>query len=376
MSHGGRMFSRGGPGRHSNAAYADLDNSEGHSNGGHDRNFQRRRKMLGENTYRILIRESKVKVVLGPEGKHIQDMKSKCSEPCKITIYTQHADGEPFPRKSPDRILNLECSLVDLESVFLDLIPHLQVAAPELMMDKFNEIRLVVPEFVCSMIIGKQGINVKNIQREFRSFVQVHKDPLPHSTEYVVSLTNKDVSCLAASVCKIYESIRMYKCISHVTMFNPIEWYPGEFGDTGSYTEEINVRPRPRPQMQNQVYPEPEEPRYYREHPRFQEENRMHRRGANNGHSRINRYEDYDQSYNRPHNGRGNNMRARGFNPMRGQNVRGRNFHRGGRPNGNSRGMSLYHNRNEESRHSTERNDKFLEDTVVPRRPREFRDRN
>ena len=372
MSHGGRMFSRGGSGRHTNAAYANMNNTEGHINSRHERHLPRRRKILGENTYRILIRETKVKVVLGPEGKHIKDLRSKCSEPCKITIYTQHADGEPFPRKSPDRILNLECSFVDLESVFIDLIPHLQVAAPELMMDKFNEIRLVVPEFVCSMIIGKQGINVKNIQKEFRSFVQVHKDPLPHSTEYVVSLTNKDISCLAASVCRIYDSIQSIKCISHVTMFNPIEWYPGEFGDTGSYTEENDMRQRPRPQMQPQVYHEPEEPRYYREQPRFQEENRPHRRGANNRHNRIDRYGEYEPSYNGPHNGRGHNMR--GFNPMRGQNTRGRNFHRGGRPNGNSRGF--HHNHLAENRNSVDKSEEFFEDTVVPRRPKGSRDRN
>jgi hypothetical protein len=369
MSRVGRMPPRARGGRYNNAAYANMHNGP-HNHAGPIRSMpQRRRKILGENTYRILIKESKVKVVLGPEGRHIKDIRNKCNEPCKITIYTQHANGEPFPPESPDRILNLECGPVDLENVLIELIPHLQVAAPELMMDKFNEIRLVVPEFVCSMIIGKQGINVKNIQKDFRSFVQVHKDPLPDSSEFVVSLTNKDVSCLAASVNRIYESIQSIKCISPVTMFNPVVWYPGDFGDTGSFIEDMNVRP----QVQAPVYPEREEPRYYREQPRYEDDSRSHRSGYNrrNDHS----FEDYDRSTDRHQH-----ERSRGHNRARGQNVRGRNYHRGGRQNGNSRDRQNVQYRADPdsehlSRNAVDRDDHYSEDTVIPRRPKSFRGR-
>ena len=387
MSRGGRNVQQRG-GRHSNAAYANM-HSEPPGNASQNRNM-RRRKILGENTYRILMKESKVKVVLGPEGSHIKDIKSRCNDPCKITIYTQHANGEPFPPKSPDRILNLECSSVDLINVLTELIPHLQIAPPELMMNKYNEIRLVVPEFVCSMIIGKQGMNVKNIQKDFRSFVQVHKDPLPYSSEFVVSLTNKDVSCLAGSVNRIYESIQSIKSISHVTMFNPIVWYPGEFGDTGSYTEEINLRGRG---PQAQVYPKPEEPRYYREQPRYQDDSRMHRsQGYSNHRQNDHSYEDYEpsnRSHQNGHNMRGHTMRGhnnmRGQNYQRGQNMRGRVYHgrgsAGGRANGKTRGMQRIDYRADpegehQNRNSEDVNDDNADDTVIPRRPKGFRGRS
>ena len=248
MSRHGRVVHHRG--RHNNAAFANTHNEVPHNNSRQQRDMpQQIRKILGENVYRILIKESKIKVVLGPEGRHIKEIKEECNEPCQITIHTHNTDGEPFPPKSPDRILNLECSVVDLENVLIKLIPHLQMAAPEFMINKDNEIRLVVPEFVCRTIIGEQDINVENIQRDFDSSVRVHKDPLPYSTEFVVSLTNKDVTCLAASVNRIYESIKSIKSISHVSMFNPIVWIPDQFGDTGSYIDEINLRPQVQAQV-------------------------------------------------------------------------------------------------------------------------------
>ena len=371
MSRGGRVVHHRG--RHNNAAYANMHNEVPHNNSRQHRDMpQRRRKILGENTYRILIKESKVKVVLGPEGRHIKEIKEECNEPCQITIHTHNTDGEPFPPKSPDRILNLECSVVDLENVLIKLIPHLQMAAPEFMINKDNEIRLVVPEFVCRTIIGEQDINVENIQRDFHSSVRVHKDPLPYSTEFVVSLTNKDVTCLAASVNRIYESIKSIKSISHVNMFNPIMWIPGKFGDTGSYIEEINVRPQVLAQEYN---PEPEEPRYDREKPRFHNDNRMHRSQGFSNRQNNHSFNDYES--NRSQNGRGHSMRGQGY--VRGQNMRGRNYHRGGRQIGKSRGMQKNQHQldpNIDQHHSGDsedyRNDHYSDDTVTPRQPKGF----
>ena len=314
---------------------------------------QQHRKILGENTYRILIRESKVKVVLGPEGRHIKDIKDKCTEASKITIYTQHADGEPFPPNCPDRILNLECSNDDLEVVITDLIPHLQIAPPDLMIHKYNEIRLVVPEFVCSMIIGKGGENVKNIQKDLKSFVQVHKEPLPYSTEYVVSLTNKDVSSLAATVTRIFDTINGIKSISHVTMYNPVVWFPGNFGDTGSFTEERSTNYNDHHQ----------EPRFYREEPRYHSQDPYDQSGyEGNGGSRC-------SSENK---GYVSNRQYANNHSLRGQSARGRNYSRGGRQQQNTNRETYRHHRSDDQEHRNSSNSTTHagNDRVIPRRPR------
>lgn len=350
-------------GRYTNALYAEMDHNQ--QNFANERQFRSKphppKRMLGENTYRILIKESKVKVVLGPKGKHVKDIEAKCAQHCKITIYTQHADGEPFPVSSPDRILNLECHPDELQSVLSDMIPHLQIAPPEMMMDKFNEIRLVVPEFVCSMIIGKKGVNVKDIQKELGSFVQVHKDPLPHSTEYIVKVTNRDVSSLALSAYRIYRSIQTIKSISHVTMFNPVEWQPGEFGDTGSYTEELKFR---------ETIHKPEEHRYYREHPRSFEDNHIpthqfeQRRGRYPDHGYNERgYHDMNNFGTSRARGHGQFMRPRGP----------RGGHRDMRPNramNEKQSPSQYYNRKQYREPDFQRENDRNSPVAIPRRPR------
>ena len=318
---------------------------------------QQHRKILGENTYRILIRESKVKVVLGPEGRHIKEIKSKCKEASKITIYTQHADGEPFPPNCPDRILNLDCSFDDLELILTDLIPHLQIAPPDLMTHKYNEIRLVVPEFVCSMIIGKAGVNVKNIQKDLKSFVQVHKDPLPYSTEYVVSLTNKDINALASSVTRIFDTINSIKSISNVTMYNPVVWFPGDFGDTGSFTEESHGRSH-----YNSTH---QEPRFYREEPRYHDDDPYQQSGyVGNGSPRC-------SSENHASNRQYSNNRS-----MRGSG-RGRNYHRGSRQQNVNRDTYRHHRSDDQgyNRNVSNTITHAGNDRVIPRRPHGIRGR-
>ena len=162
------------------------------------------KKILGENVFRLLIRERNVKVVLGPKGENIKKIKEMCKGDCKVTIYTQSANGEPFPEGSVDRVVCVETSMEDIEKVLMEMIPHFQTYPPAKMVGKFNEIRLLVPDFTCSSIIGPKGDHVKNIQRDLRSFVQVHKNPAPSSTEHVVSLTNREVGALAMSAAQIY----------------------------------------------------------------------------------------------------------------------------------------------------------------------------
>jgi len=204
------------------------------------------KKILTENVFRLLIRERNVKVVLGPKGENIKKLKDMCKGDCKVTIYTQSAHGEPFPEGSVDRVICVETGQDDIEKVLLEMIPHFQTYPPAKMIGKFNEIRLLVPDFTCSSIIGPKGDHVKNIQRDFRSFVQVHKNPAPSSTEHVVSLTNREAGALAMSAAQIYRSIQKIKSISHVTLYNPLVWYPGEFGDTGSFIEGPTLtKPKP-----------------------------------------------------------------------------------------------------------------------------------
>lgn len=229
----GRGQVRGGQARGGQARGGQMQNTE------FDHGFVTsvNKKIMHENVFRLLIRERNVKVVLGPKGENMKKLKDMCKGDCKVTIYTQSANGEQFPEGSVDRVICVETSLDDIEKVLMEMIPHFQTYPPAKMMGKFNEIRLLVPDFTCSSIIGPKGENVKNIQRDFRSFVQVHKNPAPSSTEHVVSLTNREVGALAMSAAQIYRSIQKIKGISHVTLYNPLVWYPGEFGDTGSFIE-------------------------------------------------------------------------------------------------------------------------------------------
>ena len=249
-----------------------------------------------ERSYRILIRASKVKIVLGPQGRHVKDITSKCKEASKIAIYTQHADGQPFPPNCVDRIMSLHCSIDDLKLILTGLIPHLQIARPAQMIHQYNEIRLVVPEFVRGMIIGKAGVNVKNIKNDLKSSVQVHKDPLPFSTEHVVSVKNKDVNALAASARRIFDAINSQESSSNFTMYNPVVWSPGQFGETGSFTEETHGR--------SYYNSSDQEPRFNQEEPTYHDDDPYQQSGyEGNGENSNNR-----------------NMRGSG---------RGRNYQRG-----------------------------------------------
>lgn len=334
--------------------------------------ISRHRLVLGENRFRFLMRETKVKVVLGPQGSHVKDVKSKCADGCKIVIYTQHADGSPFPVKSPDRVLNIECSLEDLEVAIANITPHLQVAPPDLMVNKFNEVKLLVPEFVCSTIIGKQGMNVKSIQKELKSFVQVHRDPLPHSTEYVVTVTNRDVDLLATSVKYIFESIHAIKSISHVTMFNPISWSPGEFGDTGSFSEEIHYHhhAESRDSYSESYSEETEshEKRYYREQPRFSDDYKYRSDEFNESH-----YQEERPAVRSRGRGRGrSSYRGQQHGASRGSYHRGGSNFSGYKPRRNHEETEGYQSEKEVTRNSQCEDEEREE---MPRRPRGSRGR-
>ena len=231
---------RGRGSHYSNSRGSQHGYYEHHS---HHNPVARFRKILDERNTRILIREKNVKVVLGPGGSYIKDIKSKVKDNTRICIFTTNPNGDPFLDNAPDRVVNVDCDPDDLPQILTDLIPHIQYAAPDKMQQKPKEIRVLVPDYVCSTIIGPKGANVQGVQNELGSHVQIYRDTLPNCNENVVSISNKDISSLVDSVIRIFDSIKNIKSISHVSLYNPQLWSPGEHGETGSYVDCMDYQP-------------------------------------------------------------------------------------------------------------------------------------
>eukprot|EP00116_Pleurobrachia_bachei_P000016 sb/3460278/ len=154
-----------------------------------------------------------------------------------ITLFTRLPDGTEFPPNAPDRVLQVDVSsLDDLVAVIGYLMPFFQKAA-ETDESQLKHVKVLVPEFVCSTIIGEHGENIHRMENDFNSRVHVFNTTLPGSSENVVKVTNFDTDRLAATIGYIFESILSERTMSRVTFYNPLIWDPKDIGHTGSYND-------------------------------------------------------------------------------------------------------------------------------------------
>jgi len=230
----GGSFNRGGGGGFAGQKRGFQDDYQGNMGGTME--FVKKRR-VNENVYRILVPVKSVKVIIGPKGEHIRNLKESAGEGCKVSIYTQGADKAPIAEGTSERVVSIEGSMEQVSHCLTELVPKIQNVPMERVRGRLN-LKLVIPEHCCSAVIGPKGANSKKIKEDTDTRVQVYTDPLPGSGEHVVGLRNEDKEQLIAAALKVYELIQEIKGKSNVLLYEPHIWTPGDFGNTGSYHDD------------------------------------------------------------------------------------------------------------------------------------------
>jgi len=205
-----------------------------------------------DDVFRFLVREDLVRAVIGKGGEHIKIIKEEAKASgidTKVSIYAQGSNGSPLMEGSVDRVMSIQSTMDGLGMALTSLLPSLQIHQNhKLAQNKrggFNngqrsqklEIRLIVPAHCCSAIIGKGGSVIKGIKEETSSYIQVYTLALPQSEEHCVRIQNFEASDLVTTAVRVFEAIAEIKGKNPITMYDPIFFEHGEYGDTGSYVD-------------------------------------------------------------------------------------------------------------------------------------------
>merc|ERR1719326_900182 len=153
-----------------------------------------------------------------------------------------------------DRVMSVQSTVDGLAMALAHLVPSVQIhhnhksfrggrggrgghgGVPGQKSQKL-ELRLLVPAHCCSGIIGKGGSVIKRIKEETSSYIQVYTQPMPRSEEHCVRIQNFEEADLITTAVKVFESIADIKGKNPITMYDPIFFEHGEYGDTGSYID-------------------------------------------------------------------------------------------------------------------------------------------
>ena len=208
--------------------------------------FSKKRKIM-DDVYRFVVREDLVKVVIGKGGMHIREIKEEAKEQgidTKVSVYAQCSNGAPLMDGASDRVMSVQTSTDGLTMALNHLIYSVQThhnhkGAKNFGQEKRQklELRLLVPAYCCSAIIGKGGSVIQKIKEETASYIQVYTLPMPESEEHCVRIQNFEEGDLVATAVKVFEAIADIKGKTPITMYDPIYFEHGEYGDTGSYID-------------------------------------------------------------------------------------------------------------------------------------------
>ena len=223
----------------------DYDEYSGMGGGG----YSKKRKIM-DDVYRFLVREDLVKSVIGKGGDNIKLVKEEAKEQgiqTKVSIYAQGANGASLMEGALDRVMSVQTTMEGLEMALHHLAPTVQInsrggrgpvrGGRGGSSGQKLELRLIVPSHCCSGIIGKGGSVIRKIKEETKSYIQVYTLPLPLSEEYCVRIQNFELPDLITTAVRVFESIAEIKGKNPITMYDPIYFEHGEYGDTGSYID-------------------------------------------------------------------------------------------------------------------------------------------
>ena len=245
----GRGRGRGGPWGRGRGGMkrpmADAHEYEDFSDG-----YSKKRKIM-DDVYRFLVREDLVRIVIGKGGANIRSIKEEAKESgieTKVSIYAQNSNGAPLMEGAVDRVMSVQSSEDGLSMALNNIVPAVQTHQQhnagrgrggghgEQKRMKL-ELRLVVPAHCCSGIIGKGGSIIKKIKEDTNSYIQVYTLPLPNSDEHCVRIQNFEAEDLIATAVLVFQAIAEIKGKQPITMYDPIYFEHGEYGDTGSYID-------------------------------------------------------------------------------------------------------------------------------------------
>ena len=209
--------------------------------------FSKKRKII-DDVYRFLVREDLVKVVIGKGGAHIRAIKEEAKSQgtdTKVSVYAQCSNGTPLMEGARDRVMSVQTTTDGLIMALNHLTTSVQThlnhrgaqSGHEGQKKQKLELRLLVPAHCCSAIIGKGGSVIKMIKEETSSYIQVYTLPMPGSDEHCVRIQNFEENDLIHTAFRVFEAIADIKGKSPVTMYDPIYFEQGEYGDTGSYVD-------------------------------------------------------------------------------------------------------------------------------------------
>ncbi|XP_009708251.1 PREDICTED: poly(rC)-binding protein 2, partial [Cariama cristata] len=116
-------------------------------------------------TIRLLMHGKEVGSIIGKKGESVKKMREESG--ARINI----SEGN-----CPERIITLAGPTNAIFKAFAMII------------DKLEELRLVVPASQCGSLIGKGGCKIKEIRESTGAQVQVAGDMLPNSTERAITI--------------------------------------------------------------------------------------------------------------------------------------------------------------------------------------------
>lgn len=201
--------------------------------------FTKKRKIM-DDVYRFLVREDLVRSIIGKGGEHLKIIKEEAKAvgiETKVSIYAQGANGACLMEGAIDRVMSIQSTVEGLRMALLHLLPSVQIRKPGRAGAQKLELRLIVPAHCCSGIIGKGGSVIKKMKDTTKSYIQVYTLPLPMSEEYCVRIQNFEPTDLVNTAVMVFETIADIKGKNPITMYDPIYFEHGEYGDTGSYID-------------------------------------------------------------------------------------------------------------------------------------------
>jgi len=194
-----------------------------------------------DNVHRFLVPSDRVQVIIGKGGAKIKQATTEIHEvdpEGKVSIYAQQANGQPLDPNACDRVMGIQANMEGLQVALTKIIPDLQYKGHEDKKQKF-EVKFMAPAHSTSAVIGKGGEVIKRIKSETKSFIQVYTVSLPQSNETVIRMQNFELADLAKTVLLVVEAISANKASKPIMFYDPISFYQGEYGDTGSCVDAL-----------------------------------------------------------------------------------------------------------------------------------------
>jgi len=199
------------------------------------------KKTALENVHRFLIPEDLVRVIIGKGGVKIKAVTAEIQEfypEGKVSIYSQKGDGSALDPNACDRVMSIQANSEGLVAALNKIIPDLQYETNGDKKQKL-EVKYLAPAHTTSAVIGKGGDVIKRIKGETKSFIQVYTLSLPHSNETVVRMQNFELEDLVKTVVQVVEQVAPNKSKQPISFYDPIAFWQGEHGDTGSYVDAV-----------------------------------------------------------------------------------------------------------------------------------------